>query len=156
MALAAVRDWLLDSDPALRWRVERDLAGAPQEAWAATRARIATEGFGARLLALQDPDGQWAGGSLFPADFDVHGPEAAEGAGQPWTASTWTLNTLRDWGLEASVLAGTAEQPLELRRPALLGRRGRLLHQRLPARQRRLAGRRRLGPGAVVSRPSHG
>jgi hypothetical protein len=83
MALAAaVRDWLLDSDPALRWHVERDLVGAPQEVWAATRARIATEGFGARLLALQDPDGQWAGGSFFPGDFDFHGPEAAEGAGQ--------------------------------------------------------------------------
>jgi hypothetical protein len=29
--------WLLDSDPALRWQVERDLAGAPQEAWAGKR-----------------------------------------------------------------------------------------------------------------------
>ncbi len=33
-------DWLLDSDPALRWQVERDLLGAPEEAWAATRARV--------------------------------------------------------------------------------------------------------------------
>jgi hypothetical protein len=55
---AAVRDRLLDSDPALRWHVERDLMDAPQEVWTATRARNATEGFGARLLALQDPDGQ--------------------------------------------------------------------------------------------------
>jgi len=54
-------DWLLDSDPALRWQVERDLAGASQDVWSATRARIASEGYGARLLALQDPDGQWAG-----------------------------------------------------------------------------------------------
>ena len=53
--------WLLDSDPALRWQVERDLAHAPEDIWRATRARVATEGFGARLLALQDPDGQWAG-----------------------------------------------------------------------------------------------
>ena len=45
------------------------------------RARIATEGFGARLLALQDRDGQWAGGSYFPGDFDFHGPEAGEGVG---------------------------------------------------------------------------
>ena len=72
-------DWLLDADPALRWPVERDLADAPEEVWRATRARIATEGFGARLLALQDADGQWAGGSFFPGDFDSHGPEAAEG-----------------------------------------------------------------------------
>jgi hypothetical protein len=101
-------DWLRDSDPALRWQVERDLAGAPRETWDATRARIATEGFGARLLALQDPDGQWAGGSFFPGDFDFRGPEAEQGAGQPWTATTWTLNTLRDWGLDASALSGTA------------------------------------------------
>jgi hypothetical protein len=105
----ALLDWLLDADPALRWQVERDLADAPEETWGATRARIATEGFGARLLALQDADGQWAGGAFFPADFDFHGPEAAEGAGQPWTATTWTLNTLRDWGLDAAALAGTAE-----------------------------------------------
>ena len=71
--------WLLDSDPALRWQVERDLVGVPPDVWEATRARVATEGFGARLLALQDADGQWAGGAFFPADFDFHGPEAAEG-----------------------------------------------------------------------------
>ena len=102
--------WLLDSDPALRWQVERDLAHTPEDIWRATRARVATEGFGARLLALQDPDGQWAGGAYFPADFDFAGPEAAEGAGQPWTATTWVLNTLRDWGLDAAVLGDTAER----------------------------------------------
>jgi hypothetical protein len=74
MAGTAFTDWLLDFDPALRWPVERDLLGLPEEVWAATRARVATEGFGARLLALQDPDGQWAGGSCFPADFDWRGP----------------------------------------------------------------------------------
>jgi len=105
----ALLEWLLDSDPALRWMVERDLAGASSEVWQATRARIATEGFGADLLALQDPDGQWAGGAFFPADFDFAGPEAQEGAGQPWTATTWSLNALRDWGVDASVLSGTAE-----------------------------------------------
>ena len=77
--------------------------------WEATRARIAREGFGARLLALQDPDGQWAGGAYFPGDFDFHGPETADGAGQPWTATTWTLNTLRDWGLDAAALGDTAD-----------------------------------------------
>src|ERR687890_504998 len=88
----ALLHWLLDADPALRWQVERDLAGVPEEVWSATRARIASEGFGARLLALQDPDGQWAGGSFFPAGFDFGGPEAAPDAGQPSTATTWTLN----------------------------------------------------------------
>jgi hypothetical protein len=105
----ALLDWLLDADPALRWQVERDLAGAPPEMWGATRAEVATDGFGARLLALQDPDGQWAGGAFFPKDFDFHGPEAAGDAGQPWTATTWALNMLRDWGLDAAALAGTAE-----------------------------------------------
>jgi hypothetical protein len=95
--------WLLDSDPALRWQVERDLLSAQPEVWEATRALIAAEGFGARLLTLQDSDGQWAGGSFFPADFDFHGPDAAEG-GQPRTATTWTLNSLREWGLDSAVL----------------------------------------------------
>ncbi|MCK6212269.1 squalene cyclase [Georgenia sp. EYE_87] len=104
MVDAALVPWLLESDPALRWQVERDLLHEPPEVWEATRARIATEGFGARLLALQDPDGQWAGGAFFPADFDFQGPEAAAGAGQPWTATTWTLNTLREWGLDPAVL----------------------------------------------------
>ena len=102
--------WLLDSDPALRWQVERDLVRAPRDEWEATRARVATEGFGARLLALQDPDGQWAGGAFFPMGFDFNGPEAGEGAGQPWVATTWTLNSLREWGLDSAALADTAER----------------------------------------------
>lgn len=103
-------DWLLDADPALRWQVERDLLRLPEHVWEATRARVAAEGFGARLLALQDPDGQWAGGAYFPGDFRPDGPEAADDAGQPWTATTWSLNALREWGLDPSVLAGTAER----------------------------------------------
>ena len=102
--------WMLDTDPALRWQVERDLLEEPEAVWQATRARVATEGMGAELLAHQDPDGQWAGGAYFPGDFDWHGPEAADGAGQPWTASTWTLNTLREWGLDGAALDGTAEK----------------------------------------------
>jgi hypothetical protein len=98
-----VRSWLLDSDPALRWQVERDIIGEPPKVWEATRARIATEGFGARLLDLQDRDGQWAGGAYFPGEFSFDGPEAQE-PGQPWTATTWSLNTLRDWGLDGAVL----------------------------------------------------
>ena len=104
MAVDTLTGWLLDSDPALRWQVERDLLHRPPEVWEATRAQIATTGFGARLLALQDPDGQWAGGAFFPAGFDFEGPEAADGAGQPWTATTWTLNMLREWGLDPAVL----------------------------------------------------
>src|SRR3954451_13319454 len=110
MALdSSLLGWLLDADPALRWQVERDLAGEPPEVWEATRARIATEGFGARLLALQDPDGQWAGGAYFPRDFGTSGPSGAAEDGQPWTATTWSLNSLREWGLDAAALAGTAD-----------------------------------------------
>src|SRR5688572_23927952 len=105
---ARVLDWLLDSDPALRWQVERDLSGAPAEAWQATRARVATEGNGAQLLSKQDPDGQWAGGAYFPAGF-FGSPEADE-PGQPWVATTWTLKDLREWGVDAASLAGTAEK----------------------------------------------
>lgn len=91
--------WLRDSDPALRWQVESALLREPPEVWEATRARVATEGFGARLLAEQDPDGQWAGGAYFPADAD---PQTE--IGQPWTATTWSLNALREWGLDPAVL----------------------------------------------------
>ncbi|MDQ2689767.1 MAG: hypothetical protein M3Y29_05785 [Chloroflexota bacterium] len=58
--------WLLDSDPAIRWQVMRDLTDAPADEVAAERARVATEGWGAQLLAAQDPDGRWAGGTFFP------------------------------------------------------------------------------------------
>lgn len=104
MATDALLAWLLDSDPALRWQVERDLAGRPPEVWEATRARVATEGFGARLLALQDPDGQWAGGAFFPARDGVGVPATSVDDGQPWTATTWSLNALREWGLDPAVL----------------------------------------------------
>ena len=51
--------WLLDSDPAIRWQVLRDLIGAPAEAVAVERARIAKEGWGAQLLGQQAKSGQW-------------------------------------------------------------------------------------------------
>jgi hypothetical protein len=67
--------WLLDSDPAIRWQVMRDLTGAPPSAIAAERSRVATEGWGAQLLALQAHDGSWGGPKLtsfrpdLPADI---------------------------------------------------------------------------------------
>lgn len=106
----ALLTWMLESDPALRWQVERDLAHEPPAVWQATRARVPEEGFGAALLAKQDADGQWAGGAFFPADFDFDGPEAAPGAGQPWTATTWSLKSLREWGVAPARLEGTVEK----------------------------------------------
>ncbi|MGR6089579.1 squalene cyclase [Brevibacterium sediminis] len=105
MISTELSDWLLDSDPALRWQVERDLLGAEETTWQETRARVEHEGFGAELLAYQDPDGQWAGGAFFPSDFAFDD----EGS-QPWTATTWALKDLREWGLTSSALEGTAEK----------------------------------------------
>jgi len=53
--------WLLDSDPAIRWQVMRDLTDESPDAIAAERARVATEGWGAKLLARQSPSGTWGG-----------------------------------------------------------------------------------------------
>jgi hypothetical protein len=90
-----VLDWLLDSDPAVRWQVLRDLTEAPADVVAAERARVATEGWGPRLLAARDPDGQWAGGACFPA-----AGWSREDGGQPWTSTLPTLDLLRLLGLD--------------------------------------------------------
>ena len=65
-----VMEWLLDSDPSIRWQVMRDLSGESDEVVAAEHAKIATEGWGARLLALQDADGQW-GKDALPASIET-------------------------------------------------------------------------------------
>lgn len=88
-------DWLLDSDPAIRWQVMRDLTDASAAAVAAERARVATEGWGSRLLALQGEDGQWAGGACFPAEGWKRREE-----GQPWTSTLPTLKLLHDFGID--------------------------------------------------------
>jgi hypothetical protein len=80
----AVIQWLLDSDPSIRWQVMRDLIGAPAEEVAAERARVATEGMGARLLALQGADGSWAGAAW------NHG----------WDSTMHVLSLLRELGLD--------------------------------------------------------
>ncbi|MBT8164932.1 MAG: hypothetical protein KJP22_04380 [Acidimicrobiia bacterium] len=87
-------DWLMQGDPAIRWQVLRDLVGAPPEQVAAERARVEQEGWGARLLALADADGLWAGGACFPAGYRGGEP------GQPWTATMHTLQTLQIIGLD--------------------------------------------------------
>jgi hypothetical protein len=76
--------WLLDSDPSIRWQVMRDLIGAPADEVAAERARVAAEGTGARLLALQGADGRWGG--------------AAWNRG--WNSTMHVLLLLRDMGLD--------------------------------------------------------
>ena len=90
-------DWLLESDPAIRWQVMRDLLDAPEAEWRAERARVETHGWGTRLLSYEDEDGQWAGGAFAPRDFDHR--EWQE-VGQPWTATTFALTQLREFGLD--------------------------------------------------------
>jgi hypothetical protein len=82
---SAVMPWLLTGDPAIRWQVMQDLQGAPIEQVQAMRLRVATEGWGARLLAAQDPDGRWAGGLYSPK----------------WTSTTYTLLLLHWLGLRS-------------------------------------------------------
>jgi len=74
--------WLLDSDPSIRWQVMRDLTGESPSAIAAERSRVATEGWGAQLLARQTSAGHWGGGSK----WDL--------------ITTWSLVVLRDLGLD--------------------------------------------------------
>jgi hypothetical protein len=62
----------------------RDLTGAPADEVAAERARVAAEGAGARLLALQGADGRWGG--------------AAWNRG--WNSTMHVLMLLRDMGLD--------------------------------------------------------
>ena len=68
-----VRDWLLDSDPAIRWQVLRDLTNASADDVAAERARVEHEGWGARLLTLEDAEnGRWehAGQRYFDGEVE--------------------------------------------------------------------------------------
>jgi len=79
-----VIDWLLDADPSIRWQVMRDLTHEPADVIAAERSRVATEGWGARLLALQAPDGRWGGRPW----------------SQDWTDTFHVLELLRRFGLD--------------------------------------------------------
>ena len=91
-----VTAWLLEGDPAIRWQVLRDLVAASPDEVEAERARVEHEGWGAALLALEDPDGLWAGGACFPGDYDWNNRPP----GQPWTATMHTLQTLQLLGLD--------------------------------------------------------
>jgi len=81
---SSVIQWLLDSDPSIRWQVMRDLIDAPPEEVAAERAKVATEGWGAQLLALQEADGSWAGAAW----------------NQGWNSTMHVLSLLREMGLD--------------------------------------------------------
>src|SRR6516165_2174796 len=93
---SSVIHWLLDSAPSIRWQVMRDLTDASAEEVAAERARVATEGAGAHLLALQAPDGRWAG--------------AAWNRG--WDSTVHVMWLLREMGLDPG--SSEARQAVDL------------------------------------------
>jgi len=76
-------EWLLEGDPAIRWRALRDFTDASAQDVTRERNRVATDGWGARLLAAQDADGGWGGG--------VYSPK--------WISTTYTLLRLLWLGL---------------------------------------------------------
>jgi len=78
-----VIDWLLDSDPSIRWQVMRDLTNEADVVVAHERSRVAREGWGARLLDLQGSDGHWGGAAFVP---------------RAWISTKDTLQLLRDLG----------------------------------------------------------
>ena len=81
----SVIEWLLDSDPSIRWQVMRDLIGEPDASVARERSRVAAEGWGARLLDLQGADGHWGGAAFVP---------------HAWISTKDTLQLLRDLGVD--------------------------------------------------------
>jgi hypothetical protein len=85
----SVIQWLLDGDPAIRWQALRDLVGAAEASVERDRRKVARNGWGARLLARQDPEGTWAGG--LSSDGGLYLPK--------WISTTYTMLTLRDLGL---------------------------------------------------------
>jgi hypothetical protein len=84
--------WLLAGDPAIQWQVLRDVVGAAESTVTRAQQKVARQGWGARLLALQDPEGTWAGG--LSSDGGLYSPK--------WTSTTYTMLLLRDIGLPAT------------------------------------------------------
>ena len=87
--------WLLDSDPAIRWQVMRDLTAEAPDAIAAERSRVATEGWGARLLVLQSADGSWCGG---PRGWRDDLPKEH----RDLLITLYSLSVLKDLGLDSA------------------------------------------------------
>src|SRR5690348_6647286 len=85
--------WLLDSDPAIRWQVMRDLIGASPDAIAAERSRVATEGWGAQLLRAQSSAGKWGGS---PRGWRADLPKED----RDLLITLYALAVLRDLGLD--------------------------------------------------------
>jgi len=88
-------DYLLSGDPAIRWQTLRDLVDADDEVVAGERARVATEGWGARLLAEQSADGRWDSGVYRPGWVPEERPMF-----DAWSATHFSLQQLVDFGVD--------------------------------------------------------
>ena len=100
MTDVSVIDWLLDGDPAVAWQVQRDLLDRAESTWMRTRRGVATEGWGAALLAERTDDGMWGGG--------LYGPK--------WISTFYTMRLLQHLGLPANHREGRASCELLLDR----------------------------------------
>ncbi len=88
--VTGVVEWLSRSDPSIRWQVLRDLVGGAEGEYEAIRARVATEGWGSRLLRLQNKDGHF--GSENPRTW-LESPDGS---------TTYAMLLLRYMGLDPS------------------------------------------------------
>ncbi len=86
MTKPEIISWLLEGDPSIRWQVQRDLLNVNSAKYELERKKIAKEGWGKRLLDLQDSSGLWGGG--------IYGPK--------WISTTYTMLTLRLLGLQTN------------------------------------------------------
>src|SRR4051812_19634548 len=90
----SVIDWLMDSDPSIRWQVMRDLTDAPGDVVAAERSKVAREGWGAELLSRQTPDGRFGGDASIPK----------------WTSSRGCFSLMPRGGRRALALAPSSAE----------------------------------------------
>jgi hypothetical protein len=106
----SVMSWLLEGDPAIRWQVMRDFINERVEVVAAERARVALEGWGAKVLELQTPSGYWGG----------------DDESRTWMTTTYEQtvlvphDNLRPWG-PAGARESAWKPQLRLHRPVLAG-----------------------------------
>ena len=119
----SVTEWLLDSDPSIRWQVMRDLLAESNANVQRERWRVASEGWGARLLDLQGVDGHWGGASFVP---------------HAWISTKDTLQLLRDLGADPASdrVRKAIGQVRDYCTWGVFRRRSRAVHQRTGARDR--------------------
>lgn len=79
-----VTTWLSGADPSVVWQAQRDLFALPESTWKRTRRRVASEGWGERLLSHRASDGTWGGGLYSPK----------------WISTFYSLRLLTHLGLE--------------------------------------------------------